>query len=154
MNKESQSQHRNFIFIMLSPIVLAAVCGCSSNQPATEVIVQEEDGSTHAIRITVEGEDDVMIEDPYIVELHALSTEFDQRRADFIRRYKSMSPEERRAYGEYRDDAAQRIRDLQETRKNFIRDKMKEVGGISFKLEGSELDKAIEGTGEYLERTQ
>ncbi len=129
-------------------------CGCSEKQEEAEVTIQEERKSNRTILITVEGKKDVAIDDPYIDEIQSLSSAFEVRRSHYINEHKSMSPEERKAYGEFRDQTAERMRELQKSRKIYIREKMKEFDGVSFQLEEGDLKQAVESASDYLDKSQ
>jgi len=136
------------------PLVFLALIGCSDKPLEAKIEIRFEESPKHSIRLSVDGKDDVVIEDPYVEQIQELSSEFDERRSAFLREHESMSRVERAAYGDYRDRTAARIRELQSLRKAFIRDKLREHGATSFQIEESHLDKAVDSANQYLEKSQ
>ena len=132
-------------------VISSLLIGCSETPQEADIKVQANGKPLHSIRITVEGEKDIVIEDPYIDEIQTLSEEFKARRSHFMKEYKNMSSEEREAYGDFRDNSGERMRDLQAKRKRFIIEKMKEFGGTDFKLEGGNPSNSVDSTKKYFE---
>lgn len=131
-----------------------AICGCGGEKQEAEITITEDGQPARTIRITVEGKDDVIIEDPYIAEIEALSAEYMKQRSRYIKEHESMTREERKAFGDLRDQTGSRVQELQSLRKKFIIEKMKEHGGTNFTVEGSGMNDALNETGEYFKGIQ
>ncbi len=127
-----------------------ALCGCSDHTEEATVIVEADDQPTHAIRIVVEDGDDVVIEDPYIEEIEAISAAYMQERARYLNGRESMTPEELEAFGELQSTSGERIRALQAQRKQYIITQMKQHHGVRFVVESDEEVKAGQATSDYL----
>ncbi len=132
-------------------LVSLAFVACSKESQEVEVIIEEAGEPSRTIRITVEGKKDVIIEDPYIEEIETLSAEYIERRNDFIKNRKIMTPEERKAYSVYSTETGEYVRELQDRRKDFIREQMKAHNGVSFTAEGEDINQAIRETRTYLD---
>ena len=141
--------------IRIASALLAAylliLFGCSERPQEVEISVQGEGLKNQSIRILIEGRNDVFIEDPYAEEIQKLSSEFETRRSRYVKELKNLTPEERKAYGVFRDQTAERIRELQKLRRDYVRDKMEELGGSSFQLEQNDFKTSVEGASNYIE---
>ncbi|WP_269541664.1 hypothetical protein [Cerasicoccus fimbriatus] len=114
-----------------------AFYGCSDDQQEATIAIAEKGQPARTINIIVEGKENVIIEDPYIEEIETLSAEYMEQRSRYIKEHESMTREERKAFGELRDQTGSRVQELQSLRKKYIIEKMKEHGGIDFKVEAS-----------------
>ena len=137
-----------FILILLLSI---ACLGCSERATEAEITIETEGEPRRTIRISIEGEKDVVIEDPYIEEIESLSQEYKQRRAQFAKGYKELTREQVDAYSAYAKSAANRMRELQGLRKSYILEKMKEHNGSSFTTEGEVFSGTLEETSDYFQ---
>ena len=135
-------------------LVLLVFTACSNDSQEAEVTIEEAGEPARTIRITVEGKKDVVIEDPYIEEIEALSAEYLLRRNDFIKNRKAMTPEERKAYSAYSTETGEYVRKLQNARKDFIREQMKTHDGINVTAEIEGANQAIGETRDYLKGIQ
>ncbi len=137
-----------------SPAIISAIlfllCSCSKQPQEAEIVIKEDGKTASVIRITVEGGEEVVIDDPYADEINALKAYAQEKRSHFLENRDAMTSEERKAFGEYRDKAGARIRELQKLQNSYIRARMKEVDGISFKLEASDFNQAVGSASEYL----
>jgi len=135
-------------------VISSLLIGCSETPQETEIKVQADGKPLQTIHIAVEGKKDVVVEDPFIGEIQTLSTEFDAKRSHFLKERNNMTKEQRKAYGEYRDTTAERIRELQSQRKAYIAEQMKLHNGTDFKLVGSDLDKAVDSASGYFDKSK
>ncbi len=130
---------------------LVLLFGCSERPQEVEISVQGEGLPDHSIRILIEGRKDVLVEDPYAEEIQRLSNEFETRRSRYVKELQNLTPEERKAYGIFRDQTGERIRELQKLRRDYVRAKMDELGGTSFQLEQDDFKSSTEGASNYME---
>lgn len=135
-------------------LTVFALCGCSDQTEEATVIVEADDQPTRAIRIVVEDGDDVVIEDPYIEEIEAISAAYMQERARYLNERESMTPEERAAFGDLRRSSNERIRALQAQRKQYIIEQMKQHQGVRFVVEADGARSAAEETVNYFKGLQ
>ena len=140
--------------ITIITIFPIALLSCSEAPLKSEIVVRDEGKGSHEILITIEGKENAAIDDPYRDELQALSRELKARRKHFIRNHERMTSEERRAYGEFRDQSAGRIRELNKLRREYIRAKMQELNGSGYRLDESGFGEAVEGVNEYFENLE
>ncbi len=138
-------------FTLLAFILAIAAFGCSEKNTEAEIIIETEGESRRTIRISIEGEKDVVINDPYIEEIESLSEEYKQRRAQFAKNHRDLTREQVDAYSAYADATAERMRELQKLRKSFILEKMKEHNGSSFTTESEVFSGTLEETSDYFE---
>ncbi|MBC2592850.1 hypothetical protein H5P28_01120 [Ruficoccus amylovorans] len=134
------------------PLLLAvlALCVCSDAPNETTITVHEDAKPVRTIRIIVEKGDDVVIEDPYIEKIEALSAAYMKERSRYIQERQSMTDEERRAFGDLRRSTHQRVSELQSMRKQFILAQMKKYNGVNFVFEDGEGKTPGESTMDYL----
>ncbi|MDQ8195663.1 hypothetical protein QEH59_14610 [Coraliomargarita sp. SDUM461004] len=138
------------IFVIAS----LALVACSDDSKEAEITIQQNGEPARTLRITVEGKKDVVIEDPYIEEIETLSAEYKSQRSKYIREHKSMTPEQRKAFGELRDGTGERVRELQKLRKQYIREQMEKYDGINVVVEAVDRAQASEKTSDYLNSLQ
>ena len=138
-------------FILLSFILAFACLGCSEKDTETEITIETKGEPRRTIRISVEGEKDVVIEDPYIEEIELLSQEYKQRRAHFAKNHRDLTREQVDAYSAYAESAANRMRELQGLRKSYILEQMKKHNGSSFTTENEVFSGTLEETSGYFE---
>jgi len=136
-----------------------AICGCGGEKREAQITIAEDGQPARTISIIVEGKDDVIIEDPYIAEIEAISAEYMKERERIKTEGDEMSREERQAFGDLRKSSGKRIRELQRLRRDFIREQMTEHGGVRFILTDSEdaedgMNEALKTTGDYLQGLQ
>lgn len=130
-----------------------AICGCSSERQA-DMTIAEDGQPARTIRIIVEGKDDVIIEDPYIAEIEALSAEYMQERERVMKERDTMSREERKAFSELQKTSGARIRELQRLRKTYLIAQMKAHDGTAYQAQSQGTDEALKGLSGYLNGLQ
>jgi hypothetical protein len=133
---------------------LVAVSGCSKKATEADITIKTEDIPGRTIRITIEGQKDVVIKDPYIEEIETLSQEYKRRRAQFAKDHKTLNREQVDAYSQYADSAAGRMRELQGLRKSYILEKMKEHNGSSYTTDTEVFNGTLEETTDYFKGLQ
>ncbi len=138
------------IFVIAS----LALVACSDDSKEAEITIQKNGEPARTLRITVEGKKDVVIEDPYIAEIETLSAEYRSQRSKYIREHTDMTPEQRKAFGELRDETGERVRELQKLRKQYIREQMNKHNGIDVVVEAVDRAQASEKTSDYLNSLQ
>ncbi|MCB1120619.1 MAG: hypothetical protein KJT03_03650 [Verrucomicrobiae bacterium] len=138
-------------FTLLLLILAVAGFGCSEKSTEAEITIETQGEPRRTIRISIEGEKDVVIDDPYIEEIESLSQEYKQRRAQFAKSHRDLTREQVDAYSAYADAAAERMRELQKLRKSYILEKMKEHNASSFTTEGEVFSGTLEETSDYFE---
>jgi len=136
------------LFIVLS------LCGCSDKAEEAVVTIEADGQPARTIRIVVEEGDDVIVEDPYIEEIEAISAAYMKARTRFLNERQSMTPEEREAFGQLQSASGERIRELQALRKQYIIAQMKKHHGVRFVAKAGEQAKAGQSTRDYFQRLQ
>ena len=134
--------------------LMSAFIGCSEKEPATEITIRTEAEPRRTIRITVEGQTDVIIDDPFIEEIELLSKEYKRRRAQFAKEHRELTREQVNAYSQYADTAADQMRELQTERKSYILGKMKEYKGTSYTTDTEAFSGTLEETTDYFKDLQ
>jgi hypothetical protein len=141
------------LFLLLTVL---ALCACSDQSDETTVTVQENGKPARTLRIIVEDGDDVIVEDPYIEEIQAISAAYMEVRTRYINDRESMTPEELKGFGELQRTSGERIRELQYQRKKYIIAQMKQYHGVDCIAEGGEGESKTPGqaTVDYLKSFQ
>jgi len=142
-----------FIGIVLL-VTSFTLCGCGGDKQETEITITEDGQPARMIRIIVEGKNDVVIEDPYIAEIEAISAEYMKERERVMKEHETMSREEIKAFGDLQKKSGARIRELQRERRAYLIDQMKEHNGSSYRVEDQGTDEAMQDLGEYLKGFQ
>jgi hypothetical protein len=139
--------------LLLAALVLG---GCSDDTKEAIITVQEDGKPARTLRIVVEDGDDVIVEDPYIEEIQAISAAYMEVRTRYINDRESMTLEERKAFGELQRTSGERIRELQALRKRYIIAQMKKYHGVDCIAEGGEGESKTPGqaTVDYLKSFQ
>ena len=138
---------KQFGILLLATLI--TIGGCSKSPSEAEITIEVDGEPTRTIRISIEGKEDVIIEDPFIEEIEALSKAYRKRRTQFAKEHKDMTLAEVDAYSNYADSTAERVRDLQKQRKAYIFAQVKEHNGTSYTTEGEGFNEAIEETNDY-----
>ena len=139
--------------LLLAALVLS---GCSDDAKEATITLQEDGKPARTLRIVVEDGDDVIVEDPYIEEIQAISAAYMEVRTRYINDRESMTLEERKAFGELQRTSGERIRELQYQRKKYIIAQMKKYHGVNCIAGGGEGESRTPGeaTVEYLKSWQ